>query len=117
MVIGFIREELWAHVVRGPYECAGHIILVLQYSRDAKVPNFDDVGLCKEDVLCFKVPVKNVPLMQVLQSKFTTVTSGVLCPYKENKLSELHIAFTFNLTTHLECHGYLDKPLHHLSLR
>lgn len=86
MVVGFIREELWAHVVRGPYECVGHIILVLQYSCNAKVPNFDDVGLCKKDVLCLKVPVENVPLMQVLQSKFTTVASDVLRSYKEHKL-------------------------------
>lgn len=78
VVVGFIGEELWTHVVRGPYECAGHIILVLQYSCDAKVPNFDDVGLCQEDVLCFKVPVKNVPLMEVLQSKMTTITPYVL---------------------------------------
>lgn len=75
MVIGFIRKELWTHVVRGSYECAGHVILVLQYSCNAKVAYFDDVGLRQEDVLCFKVPVKNVPLMQVLQSKITTVTS------------------------------------------
>lgn len=85
MVIGFIREELWTHVVRGPYESAGHVILVLQHPCDAKVSNFDDVGLCQEDVLCFKVPVKNVPLMQVLQSKITTVTTSVLYSYKENK--------------------------------
>lgn len=86
MVIGFIREELWTHVVRGPNECAGHIILVLQHSRDAEVPNFNDVGLGQEDVLRFKVPVKNVPLMQVLQSKITTVTSDVPYLYKENEL-------------------------------
>lgn len=90
MVIGFIREELWTHVVRGPYERAGHIILVLQNPRDAKVPNFDDVGLGQEDVLCFKVPVKNVPLMQVLQSKITTVTSDVLCTYIEINYVWLH---------------------------
>lgn len=66
MVIGFIGEELRTHVVRGSYEGAGHIILVLQYSCNAQVPNFDDVGFCQEDVLCFKVSVKNVPLMQVL---------------------------------------------------
>ncbi len=86
MIIGLIREELWTHVVRGPYECAGHIILVLQYSCDAKVPDFDDVGLRQEDVLCFKVPVKNVPLVQILQSRITTVTSGVPYSSEENKL-------------------------------
>lgn len=84
MVVGFIREELWTHVVRGSYECAGHIILVLQYSCNAKVSNFDDIGLCQEDVLCFKVPVKNIPLMQVLKST-QTVTSDGLSTFKENK--------------------------------
>ena len=72
MVIRFIREELWTHVVRCPYKCAGHIILVLQYSCNAKVPNFDDVGLCQEDILRFKVPVKNVSLMKVLKTNITT---------------------------------------------
>lgn len=85
VVVGFIREELWTHVVRGSYECAGHIILVLQYSCDAKVSNFDDVGLCQEDVLCFKIPVKNISLMQVLKSTFKTVTSDGLSAFKENK--------------------------------
>lgn len=66
MIVGLVWEKLWTHVVRGPYECAGHIILVLQYSGNAKVSDFDDVELCQEDVLCFKVPVKNVPSMQVL---------------------------------------------------
>lgn len=78
VVIRFIGEELWTHVVRGPYQCAGHVILVLQYSCDAKVPNFDDVGLCQEDVLGFKVSMKDVLLMQVLQSTFTEVTSDAL---------------------------------------
>ena len=82
MVIGFIGEELGTHVVRGPYECAGHIILVLQYSCNAKVPNFDDVGFCQKDVLCFKISVKNVSLMQVLKSnrnsdfRYAVLTSG-----------------------------------------
>lgn len=110
MVIRFIREELWTHVVRGPYECAGHVVLVFQHSGDAKVSNLDDVGLCQEDVLCFKVPVKNVPLMQVLQHKFTTATSNVTHPYeKTNPI--------MSGPTYLQCHGYLDKPLHHLPLR
>lgn len=100
VVIGFIREELWTHVVRGPYECAGHIILVLQYSCDAKIPNFDDVGLCQEDVLCFKIPVKNVPLMQVLQSKFTTVTSDALCPYKESELCLILMWRSLSISQH-----------------
>lgn len=93
VVIGFIREKLWTHVVRGPYECAGHIILVLQYSCDAKVPNFDDVSLRQEDVLCFKVPVENVPLVQVLQSKITTATSDIPYWYKENKLGLTSLHF------------------------
>lgn len=63
MVIRFIREEFRTHVVWGSYECAGHIILVLQYSGNAKVPHFNDVGFRQEDILRFKVPMKNVPLM------------------------------------------------------
>lgn len=66
MIVGLVREELWTHVVRGPYECAGHIVLVFQHAGNTEVSNFDDVALGQEDVLCLEVPVKNVPLMQVL---------------------------------------------------
>lgn len=82
VVVGFIREELRTHVVRGPNERAGHIILVLQNSCNAKVPNFDNISLCQKDVLCFKVSVKNVPLMQVLQGKIQDLPNL----YKEDKL-------------------------------
>lgn len=71
MVVGFVGEELRTHVVWGPYECAGHIIVVIQNSCNAEVPNFDDVGFCQEDVLCFQVSMENVPLMQVLKTKVT----------------------------------------------
>lgn len=67
MIVRFIREELWTHVVRGPDKRAGHIILVLQYSCDAEVPNFDYVGLCQKDILRFKIPMENVPFMKVLK--------------------------------------------------
>lgn len=53
VVVGFIGEEFWAHVVRGSYQCAGHVVLVLQHSCNAKVSNFDDVCLCQEDILRF----------------------------------------------------------------
>lgn len=106
MVVRFIWEKLWTHVVWSPYECAGHIILVLQYSCDAQVPNFDDVGLCQEDILCFKVTVKNIPLMQVLQNKIMLV-----------QLEAFDSIWLSHSIFHLECHGYLDEPLHHLPLR
>lgn len=66
MIVGLVREELWTHVVRGSYQRAGHIILAFQHAGNSKVSNFDDVESCQEDVLCFEVPVKNVPFMQVL---------------------------------------------------
>lgn len=84
MVVGFIGEEFWTHVVRGSYQCAGHVILVLQHSGNAKVSNFDDVGLCQEDVLCFQVTMQNVSLVQVLKSKSATVTSDGLGTFKQN---------------------------------
>lgn len=109
MVIGFIGEEFWTHVVRGPYECAGHIVLVLQHSCNAEVSNFNDVGLCQEDILCFKVAMKNVPLMQVLKARITMFSS---------KKELFDLTWTPNiLTTYLECHGNLYKPLHHLPFR
>lgn len=69
MVVGFIRKELWTHIVRGPNESAGHVILVLQNTCNTQVSNFDDVGFSQEDILRFEVPVKNIPLMEVLESK------------------------------------------------
>ena len=69
MIVGLVREELWTHVVRGPYKCAGHIILVFQHAGYTKVSNLDDVEPCQEDVLCFEVPVKNVSFMQILQKQ------------------------------------------------
>lgn len=75
MVIGFIWEELRTHVVWGPNECAGHVILIFQHSGDAKVSNFDDVGFCQENILSFKVPVKNIPLMQILKNKNHTLVT------------------------------------------
>lgn len=83
MIIGFIREEFRAHVVWGPNKCAGHIILVLQHSCNAKVPDFDYVGFCQEDILCFEVPVKNILLVQVLKNIITNLTFPVSFFHKE----------------------------------
>ena len=66
VIIGFIGEELRAHVVRRSDQGAGHVVLVLQDPRDAQVSHLDDVGLGQEDVLGLKVPVKDVLLMQIL---------------------------------------------------
>lgn len=82
MVVGFIGEELWTHVVRGSDQRAGHVILILQHSCNAKVSNFDDVGLREEDILCFQVPMQNVSLVQVLESESEVVTSDGLGTFK-----------------------------------
>lgn len=74
VVVGFVGEELWTHVVRRPDEGAGHVVLVLQHSCNAKVANFDDVGLGQEDVLRLQVAVENVPLVQVLRARISRMS-------------------------------------------
>ena len=66
VVVGFVGEELRAHVVRRSDQGAGHVVLVLQDPGDAQVSHLDDVGLGQEDVLGLQVPVEDVLLMQIL---------------------------------------------------
>lgn len=63
VVVGFVGEQLRAHIVWCSYEGAGHVILILQNTGDAKVPHFDDVSLGQKDILGLQVPVQNTLLM------------------------------------------------------
>lgn len=63
VVVWFVGEELWTHVVRCSDQSAGHIVLTLQNTGDAQITNFDYVGLGQEDILCLQVSVQDVLLM------------------------------------------------------
>ena len=43
VVVGLVREELWAHVVGCAYDCAGQIIGALQHTSDAQIPDLRGV--------------------------------------------------------------------------
>lgn len=63
VVVGFVGEELWTHIVRCANQSAGHIVLILQNPGDAQITYFDYVGFGQEDILCFQVSMQDVLLM------------------------------------------------------
>lgn len=66
VVIRLVGEELRTHVVRGSYESARHVVLILQNLGDAQVTYFDYVCLGQEDVLGLQVSVQYMLFMQIL---------------------------------------------------
>lgn len=69
VVVRFVGEQFWTHVVRCADQSAGHIVLILQDPRDAQIAHFDYVGFGQENILCFQISMQNVLLVQILQIK------------------------------------------------
>ncbi len=63
VVVRFVGEQFWTHVVRCADQSAGHVVLTLQDPRDAQIAHFDYISLGQEDILCFKISMQDVLLM------------------------------------------------------
>lgn len=63
VVVGSVRKEFGAHVVRCAYESAGHVILVFQNPGYAQVTHLDYICSCQKNILSFKISVQNVLFM------------------------------------------------------
>lgn len=63
VVVRFVGEQFWTHVVRCADQSAGHVVLTLQHPRDAQITHFDYTGLSQEDILRFQISMQNVLLM------------------------------------------------------
>lgn len=63
VVVGSVRKEFGAHVVRRAYESAGHVTLVFQHPGYAQVTHFDYICSRQKNILRFKISVQNVLFM------------------------------------------------------
>lgn len=63
VVVWFVGEQFWTHVVRCADQSAGHIVLILQDPCDAQIAHFDYIGFGQENILRFQIAMQNVLLM------------------------------------------------------
>lgn len=63
VVVRFVGEQFWTHVVRCADQSAGHIVLILQDPCDAQITHFDYIGFGQENILRFQITMQNVLLM------------------------------------------------------
>jgi hypothetical protein len=66
--LGFTLTGFRAHVVGGTHDGHG-LTLSVHDLADSKISNFDSVISCYKQVLGFNVPVNNLPIVKVFESK------------------------------------------------